>query len=201
MKILALADEVVSFIHSPTVCDRFADVDLVVSCGDLPAAYLEYVVTLLNKPLVYVPGNHDPDHLVVTGGEPIDGRVTRVKGLSVLGLGGSLRYKADGRHQYTDGEMRWRIVRTLPGLWRRTALGAHRLDLIVAHAPPRGIHDAEDLAHTGFDSFRWLLRMAKPRWFLHGHCHVDRNLRATETLVAGARIVNVFPYRVLEMGP
>jgi Icc-related predicted phosphoesterase len=201
MKILALADEVVSFIHSPTVRDRFADVDLVVSCGDLPAAYLEYVVTLLNKPLVYVPGNHDPDHLAVTGGEPIDGRVSRVKGLSVLGLGGSLRYKADGRHQYTDGEMRWRILQTLPGLWRRTALGAHRLDLIVAHAPPRGIHDAEDLAHTGFDSFRWLLRMAKPRWFLHGHCHVDRNLRATETLVAGAHIVNVFPYRVLEMGP
>ena len=199
MRILALADEVVSFIHSPTVRDRFADIDLIVSCGDLPAAYLEYVVTLLNKPLVYVPGNHDPDQLVVTGGLSIDGRVSRAKGLCMLGLGGSYRYKADGRHQYTDAEMRWRIVKALPDLWRCTALGTRRLDLVVAHAPPRGIHDADDLAHTGFDSFRWLLRRARPRWFLHGHCHVDRNLRITETLVDETRVVNVFPYRLLEI--
>jgi Icc-related predicted phosphoesterase len=199
VKILALADEEVSFIHSPTVRDRFADVDLIVSCGDLPASYLEYVVTLLNKPLVYVPGNHDPDHLVICGGVAIDGRVSVVNGLRMLGLGGSRRYKADGRHQYTEREMRWRIITSLPNMWRRTSFRRQRMDLIISHAPPRGVHDADDLVHTGFNSFHWLIRVAKPHWFLHGHCHTHRNLLPSVTRIDETQVVNVFPYRLVEV--
>jgi uncharacterized protein len=33
--------------------------DVVVSCGDLPFDYLEYLVTIAGVPLLYVPGNHD----------------------------------------------------------------------------------------------------------------------------------------------
>jgi len=39
--------------------DRFGDVELVLSCGDLPYYYLEYIVSMLNVPLLYVHGNHD----------------------------------------------------------------------------------------------------------------------------------------------
>ena len=33
--------------------------DLVIGCGDLPFDYLEYLVSRLDVPLLYVPGNHD----------------------------------------------------------------------------------------------------------------------------------------------
>ena len=33
--------------------------DLVLSCGDLPFDYLEYLVSRLDVPVFYVPGNHD----------------------------------------------------------------------------------------------------------------------------------------------
>lgn len=199
MKILALSDEVTPFIYGPGIRDHFADVDLVVGCGDLPANYLEYVMTMLNAPLVFVPGNHDPDTMGIQGGESIDGRIRTVMGLRLFGLGGSRRYKPLGQHQYTEGQMRWRVLSLWPRLWLSSRVSLRRPDLFVTHAPPRGVHDAPDHVHAGFSSFHWLMRTIRPRWMLHGHSHVARNLVTTETAVYGVRVVNVYPYRVIEV--
>ena len=59
-RILALADEVDDSLGAEAL-ERLGP-DLVLGCGDLPADYLEYVVTVTGSPLLYVPGNHDPDH-------------------------------------------------------------------------------------------------------------------------------------------
>jgi hypothetical protein len=58
-RILAIADEVDRSLYGDTLTRLRPD--LVVSCGDLPFDYLEYIVTVLSVPLLYVPGNHDPD--------------------------------------------------------------------------------------------------------------------------------------------
>ena len=195
MKILALSDEVVPFIYSPVVRERFGDVGLIVGCGDLPVAYLEYVVTQLNVPLVYVPGNHDPDEYIVQGGQAIDGRWMKIDGVSVGGLGGSQRYKPVGKHQYTDQEMLGRAARLL--LTSRMA-GRH-IDVLVTHSAPLGIHDAPDLVHTGFRAFHTFLRTGKPRLMLHGHTHVLRNLETTITALYQTQVINVFPYRLVEL--
>ena len=95
-------------------------------CGDLPFDYLEYLVSRLDVPLLYVPGNHDPSlkppdmtwmplrsELPVPGPQGctnIDGRVVEVNGLRVAGLGGSLRYK-EGPNQYTQAQMGRRALR------------------------------------------------------------------------------------------
>jgi len=193
MKILALSDTVVDLIYSSWVTERFADVDLIVGCGDLPAGYLEYVVTKLNVPLVYVPGNHDADNYRVPGGLNIDGRVERIAGMRVAGLGGSRRYKSDGRHQYTEREMFYRVARLL-----LTVRARHRgLDVFVTHSPPRGVHDAQDLTHQGFEAFHRLLQVARPRLMLHGHVHAHPNLAAKETELYETLVVNVYPYHVV----
>src|SRR5579864_689249 len=123
MRILAVADEVDEFLYG----DRLPTPkpDLIVSCGDLPFDYLEFLVTRLAVPLLYVPGNHDPnvkpidttfvalDHRVAIPGpegcDNVDGRIVEVRGLRVAGLGGSLRYK-DGPNQYTQWQMRRRAL-------------------------------------------------------------------------------------------
>jgi 3',5'-cyclic AMP phosphodiesterase CpdA len=58
-RILAIADEVADPLYGPSLKSLAPDV--VLSCGDLPFEYLEYIVTVLSVPLLYVPGNHDPD--------------------------------------------------------------------------------------------------------------------------------------------
>ena len=95
MKILVLADAESTYIWDHFDPDAFADVDLVISCGDLKASYLSFVVTMLPVPLLYVPGNHDADYLrnPPLGCDLIDDQVVTVKGLRIMGLGGSYRYK------------------------------------------------------------------------------------------------------------
>ncbi len=199
MRILALSDQVIDFLYSPLVRERFSDVDVVVGCGDLPAHYLEYVITQLNVPLLYVPGNHDPDDLRVPGGLDLDGVVARVKGVLFAGLGGSRRYKPDGRHQYSESEMRWRVGQLIVQLWLGRLRGQRGLDVLVTHAPPFRIHDAPDLPHTGFAAYHALWTFFRPQLVVHGHTHAQRNLETTETIIEGTRIVNVIPYRVVEV--
>ncbi len=195
MKILALSDQVVPWIYSPAVRERFADVGLIVGCGDLPAEYLEYVVTQLNVPLVYVPGNHDPDEYVVQGGQNIDGRLVKVAGISVAGLGGSRRYKAIGKHQYTETEMFYRTVRML----LTVRAGGRGVRLMVTHASPAGVHDVSDGVHDGFQAFHMLVRVGRPGYLVHGHTHAVRNLVPTETRLVDTCVVNVFPFRVIDL--
>jgi predicted phosphodiesterase len=119
VKILALSDQVVPYVYSPEAKDRFRDIGLIAGCGDLPASYLEYVVSVLNAPMVYVPGNHDPDRYRVQGGVDLDASFAVFNGVAVAGLGGSPRYKEVGQHQYTEFEMDLRALRLLPRLLLR----------------------------------------------------------------------------------
>ncbi|MBI4770092.1 MAG: metallophosphoesterase [Chloroflexi bacterium] len=208
MKILALSDEVVDLIYGPGLKQHFADVDLVLGCGDLPFYYLEFVVTVLNKPLYYVPGNHDHKEQYMSDGRivhraegcfDLDGRVACEGGLLLAGVGGSLRYKPDGEHQYTQAEMRWRLNRLLPALLRNWLRCGRPLDMLITHAPPRGIHDAGDLAHTGFEAFLPFMRRFKPRYLLHGHSHVWSPAQVTHTRYAATDVINVYPYQVIQI--
>lgn len=179
MKVLSLSDQVLDRIYAPTVGERFGDVDLVLGCGDLPYYYLEYLVDQLEAPVFFVRGNHD---VLVQHGEQgarthpwgaidLDRRIMRHEGLLIAGFEGGLRYRK-GPYLYSQGEMWWRVLRLVPRLlWNRLIHG-RALDVLVSHAPPRGLGDRADLAHRGFNAFRWLLRVIKPRYHFHGHIHV-----------------------------
>jgi len=199
MQILGLSDEIIGFVHSPAVREKYGQVDLIASCGDLPANYLEYVVSMLDKPLIYVPGNHDRDDYAVQGGVNLDGALTHIAGLWIAGFGGSRRYKSDGRHQYTELQMASRLLRRLPRLLLRRLVTGHGVDILLTHAPPRHIHDAEDWAHRGFVAFRGFISLIRPRLMLHGHAHIHRNLDVTESSFRGCRVINVFPNKLIEL--
>ena len=208
MKILAISDAVDQCLYTPHISERFRDIALVLCCGDLPNAYLEYIVSSLNVPLYYVPGNHDPAQDKVsscTGAEgcvSLDRKVIRVKGLWLAGLGGSLRYRSDGVNQYTQAEMVLRMMKILPRCVLLRLLNKPGLDILVTHAPPRGVHDDNDQAHTGFNAFSFFLRMARPRYLLHGHVLVyKRNLEQTMTRVGRTTVINILPSRLIEIEP
>ena len=59
MKILVVSDIESKFIWDHFDPERFRDVKMMISCGDLSARYLSFLVTMIPCPLFYVPGNHD----------------------------------------------------------------------------------------------------------------------------------------------
>ncbi len=210
VKILAISDQVVEQLYCPRVKEAFGHVNLVVGCGDLPFYYIEYVVSMLNVPFFHVPGNHDlppserPSYETKGGVQmwncgSVDGRVVEEQGLLLAGLGGSVRYRPDGVYQYTQTEMAWRVAAMTPRLaWNRVRHG-RALDILITHAPPKGIHDAADPAHVGFVAFNHFIARFHPRFLLHGHSHVWRRDAVVTTRVGRTTVLNVCPYRIVEI--
>ena len=184
--VLALSDEVEERFYASGA--RARRPDLVVACGDLPFDYLEHVVTTTCVPLLYVPGNHDPDlrapprsrrPFVAECMQPVrgaqgcvnvDGRVVDVGGIRVGGLGGSVRYRR-GPNQYTQREMRTRALALELRCRVRAPRRGRRVDVLLTHAPPRGLGDGDDAAHAGFDAFHRLIDVLRPHVLVHGHVH------------------------------
>ena len=199
MKILSVADVVEPTIKNWVDTDLFSGVDLILSCGDLPPEYLSRLVHHFKAPLYYVHGNHDIRYEKVQpiGGDNLHGRLLKIGGIKILGLEGSRWYNG-GPFQYTEGEMR-SIIRWLrPTIWWRGGV-----DVIVTHAPPRHIHDAEDPCHKGFECFRWLIDKYRPSYFIHGHIHRHFSDPAERvTVVHSTKVVNTYGNCILEIqGP
>jgi Icc-related predicted phosphoesterase len=179
---------------------------MILGCGDLPYPYLENLISFLNVPLFYVPGNHDSAYdpqdsqTFVHGGSNLDLKLIRHKKFLIGGLGGSIRYRPDGTNQYTQTESYFRAFRLLPRLVLNRMNYGRALDILVTHSPPHGIHDEETQAHQGLTAINWLIRIAKPRYHFHGHTHFQRrNLSPSETAIGQTRIINIFPYKVIEV--
>jgi hypothetical protein len=213
MKILCVSDEVDPIVYSPRIKERFGDVEFVIAAGDLPMDYLEFIVSMLNKPLLFVQGNHDlplgsnemPGLRVFGGGsEPgasgavdIGFRLVREAGLIILGLPGSIRYNGT-RNQFTDAEMFFRLSLLLPCLLFNRIFRGRAIDLVVTHAPPRAINDREDPCHRGFRAYAWLIRRFKPRWFVHGHVHLY-DLSEKRICKAGdTSVINAFGHWIID---
>ncbi|MEG2296209.1 MAG: metallophosphoesterase family protein [Clostridium sp.] len=167
MKILVLADCESKFLWDYFEKEKLANIDLIISCGDLAPQYLSFLATFSHAPVLYVHGNHD-DCYAQTPPEGcicIEDSVYQFKGLRILGLGGSVRYK-DGEHQYTQRAMKKRVQKLWPKL-----LFYKGFDILVTHAPAYDVNDGDDLAHTGFRAFNELIVKYKPEYFIHGHVH------------------------------
>jgi Icc-related predicted phosphoesterase len=207
MKILIVSDRVEAYIYDPQLGEKLGDVELVLSCGDLPFYYLEFIVSTLNVPLYYVKGNHDEKAQYRASGQAktgpegcvnVDNRVVQHAGLLIGGLEGSMRYNREPRFQYTDTEMRLKALRMAPQLVLNRVRRRRHLDILITHAPPFGIHDGQDLCHRGFQAFLRFMAIFKPAYLIHGHMHLSSQRRARCTNYEHTQVVNVFGYWVLE---
>ena len=195
MKILAVSDVESKYFFEYYTPGKLRDFDLIIACGDLRVPYLEFLVTMARCPLLYVHGNHDdrfprePEGCVC-----IDDCLYEYQGLRILGLGGSYRY-GKGRYMYTERQMRRRIHRLGFKLWRKKGF-----DVLVTHAPARGINDFDTIPHRGFECFAELLDRYRPRLFLHGHIHRNYGADIPRVTRRGdTEIVNAYEYTVVEL--
>lgn len=197
MKLLIVSDHEEKALWDYYHKDRVKGVDLMISLGDLKADYLEFLVTMVNKPLLYIPGNHDTQYVVKPpeGCDLIDGDVYDFRGLRILGLGGCMRYK-DGPYQYTEAQMARRIRKLAPKI---TLMGG--FDVLVTHAPAKGFGDLQDLPHNGFSCFNELTEKWNPKYHFYGHVHREYvgGKPVDFTAPCGTRIFNCSGYRIVEI--
>lgn len=196
MKILTVSDIVVAELTGRFDVRPFDGLDLVLSCGDLPPEYLTSLRERLNVPLYYVRGNHDIRYQSSPplGCVNVHRRRLTFAGLRIMGLEGSRWYNG-GPIQYREYQMRRMIWRMTPMLWLKGGV-----DLVLTHAPPRHIHDAEDRCHRGFNCYLKLISRFKPRYFIHGHIHAhftDSTQRVTR--VGNTDVLNAVGFHVLEI--
>lgn len=196
MKILLISD-----VESPYLWDYFQrgrldDIDLILSCGDLKPQYLSFLVTMGHAPVLYVHGNHDTIYATKPpeGCDCIEDKVVTVKGLRIMGLGGSILYSG-GEHQFSERQMRRRIRKLRFRLWRTKGV-----DIVLTHSPARGYGDAEDYAHRGFQCFVDLMDRYHPKYFIHGHVHATYSTNMERVHHYGdTTIINAYERYVLEI--
>lgn len=211
VRALLVADEIDPRLDAAAIA-RIAP-ELVLAAGDLPWDYLEFLASATDSPMVFVPGNHDPassrvrvtrsglcldaDGRPCDGPRPLgavdaDGRVVVAAGVRIAGLGGCVRYN-DGPHQYTQRQYARRL-RRLARVVRRSG----GIDVLLTHAPPRGLGDGEDRPHLGIDALPDFLARTEPAWHLHGHVHPYGEQRP-DRHVGATTIRNVIPSIVMDL--
>ena len=188
VRVLAVSDEVDDALVADLTAVR--GTQLILACGDLPFEYLGSLMNMLDVPLAFVPGNHDPDvsgyrssraGLTLRAGLPVrppwpdgainaDGRIIDVAGLRLAGLGGCRRYSG-GPNQYTDRQQTRRARALRSRAWWRRQRDGRGVDVLLTHAPPRGVGDADDPPHRGFRTLPGLVAALQPAALLHGHVH------------------------------
>ena len=222
MKLLCISDESDPLIYSKNIGSRYADIDLVISAGDLPIKYYEFIISSLNKPLYFVFGNHNLEQMsvyesnpqtilqygtgdgkmqIVTtfGGDYIDGKDLRIKknNLIIAGLGGAMRYN-NGKHQFTEREVFFRMLRMAPKLLFNRIVHGRYLDILVTHAAPLGLGDDTDRCHQGFSTFLTFMQWFKPKYLLHGHIHLHDLNANRHHVYKRTKIINIFQSYILE---
>jgi uncharacterized protein len=197
MKILAVSDTVVRELLEPVGgTPAIAGIELILACGDLPPEYLSALRHRYDAPLLYVLGNHDLRYGESTpaGCMHIHRRIVKIATLKIVGFSGSRWYNGN-INQYTEKQMVRFIRKMRFSLWRNRGI-----DLVISHAPPRFIKDAEDPCHRGFRVFLEFIEKYQPRYFIHGHIHTMFNNDSERlTMVKSTSVINSYGYYVLEI--
>ncbi|HOF84292.1 MAG TPA: metallophosphoesterase [Treponemataceae bacterium] len=223
MKILCISDQIDPLVYSPNIRERYKDCELVISAGDLPMEYLDFIVSSLNKPLLFVFGNHNLEefrlyhrtgalastgtHLPLKPLPPeachgttyVGFKVHREGNLLVAGVSGSIRYNA-GLSQYTERQMLFRLLKMLPRLLVNKLKYGRFVDIFLTHAPPEGIHDKNDPCHRGFRCYLWFMRTFKPRFMVHGHIHLYDMQDVRVSRYFDTTVINAYSHHILDFG-
>lgn len=196
MKILLVSDKESPYYWDYFQPEKLADIDLIISCGDLNSQYLSFLVTMGHARVLYVHGNHDQtyERHPPEGCDCIEDKIVTINGVRILGLGGCPVYSG-GPHQYTERQMKRRMRKLALQLWLSKGV-----DIVVTHSPAQGYGDGEDYAHRGFECLLPFLDRYKPKYLVHGHVHLNYGASKPRSLErGGTTIINAYERYILEI--
>ncbi len=177
MKILAIADRPPKTPILETV-ERERP-ELIVTLGDLSMYDLRGLDAITDIPKIGVYGNHcSGTYFSDFGIENMHLKTMEINGVLFGGFEGSIRYKQGDAPMYTEEEAAELLA------------GFPYVDVMLAHSPPKGIHDEDDPAHQGLAALREYVMRVQPKYFLHGHTYVSTGIQ--EDLLNTTNVVHVY---------
>lgn len=206
MKILCISDKISDLIYSSNAKERFKNIDLILSCGDLPFNYYEFIMSTLNKPLFYVMGNHEQskdseyrNFFDKYNTRNLTGKVIDYNGIIIGGLSNCKKSGKDAEFDTTECGQHFEIMKMKPALWKNKIFKKHYIDIFVTHSPAYKLNDLEtDLCHSGFKAYTKFIDKYSPKYNIHGHIHLyDKNQNRIFNY-KNTTIINVYEYYVLD---
>lgn len=208
LRVLAVSDVVEPRLYNNDLLSWLPPIDALISCGDLPPYYLDFLVSKIDAPMFHVLGNHcyvahDPvtkrcSPADYPGLSNLNGRLVEYDGLLMGGLEGSPIY-SKGPHQHYDYSIMLTLFKMIPGMVHNKVRVGRYLDILVTHNPPKGIHDDDDVPHRGWAALLPFMRGFKPTFLLHGHTHRYNPLLPLHTRFGSTNVINVYGHAILEL--
>jgi uncharacterized protein len=159
------------------------EIDLLLCLGDLWDTTIERACERYCPTQAFaVRGNHDGSGPFPSYVTPLHLAMENFQGRTFAGFEGSWRYKPRGHHLFDQREVS-RMIKGFP-----------RVDVFIAHNSPRGYHERDEDVHQGFDAFFEYIQSAQPRYFIHGHQHLDAT-----TQIGATTVISVFGEKLLEI--
>ncbi len=214
-KILCVADQIDPVIYSKNIKDKYGDMDFIIAAGDLPMEYLDFIQASLGKPLLFVLGGHYLKSLTHYHPEMAektkDGEINKFKknnlfksengtyigfktfkqdNLLIAGISGAKK-ENDGKNQFTERQMRRKIIAMIPRLLVNKIKYGRYADIIVSHAPIASAN--------GFKCFEKFIKLFKPKYWLHGNVHIHNSKTPRSTNIEKTEVINVYSRHVLEI--
>lgn len=159
MRILAISDRPPRKPISQLIAET--PVQAIVTLGDLDFGDIRELASITNIPKFGVYGNHcSGTYMEALGIQNLHLRSVELGGVTFGGFQGSVRYKPNPQAVMYTQEEASELLKDFP-----------RVDVMLAHSPPRGINDEDDPAHLGLEALRTYLEEKRPAYFLHGHTY------------------------------
>ncbi len=204
MKIVAISDEEVGFL--PNIIrdgdERFKDISVLLSCGDLPERYVRTVAESLSRPYFFVLGNHDLGRKKITKlnkTKNIGFKFKKCEGALFLGFYGSEKYNTTN-----DDNQIGQITNTIMVLWiiikyffLLKFIGRKKL-IVISHNTPI-FNKKDDKTHRGFWAYGLVIKLLTPEVWIHGHTHlktmyIDKIVKKDKT-----KIINIYGYKIIDI--
>ena len=151
-----------------------SSIDVLISLGDLWDRTIAIARDRYEPNALFaVRGNHDFDASFPAFVTSLHLAIESYLSITFGGFNGSWRYKPRGDHVFDQDEV-VRLLRSFP-----------RVDVFVVHNSPKGFHERDDDVHQGFDGFLEYIERTQPRYFIHGHQHLNLSTKIGETTLIG----------------
>lgn len=169
------------------VIEANADCDACFFLGDHDSRDLKRILSIIPPEKCYgIPGNHDNwDVYRDTGITDIHGKCIELDGVTIAGLGGSIRYKNHPTRAMLSQEEAAGVLSGLPD---------EHIDLLFTHSPAYSFDPEADPAHEGFRAIDAFVREKQIPYHLFGHIH-----KPTVACVDGCLHQSIYPAKVIRL--
>lgn len=182
---------VITDTHSCLIEEEFSrfvldnnEYDVCLLLGDHSVGDINIILKYIDREKIYaLLGNHDGDYIKEFNLKSLNGNIIEIKGVTLLGIQGSYRYKPENFPSFSQKES----IEFLDS--------KGKVDILVSHDAPFEMSGRNDVAHQGLFGITYYLFKNKVPYCIHGHLHTKHD----KEMVNGTKVKCCHMYEYIEI--